>query len=194
MSVRAASPIQPGRSTAARVVLALWNGLAFLQRALLVISASFITLLVFSEVILRYILQLPLMEVEEIATLVAFWMYFIGASYGTYERSHISAEIIHVFVKNPQHMAAVRFVRSAMSLALAAILTYWAYTYFAWGIERRELSRVLLLPMVYSQSSMFFGSALMTFYFLVQTIDEARLFLRGRTAGTGATASPGTAH
>lgn len=72
-----------------RILFGIWHGMLKVQRAVLIVTSVFITLLVFGAVLMRYVFHYPGMEVEEIATLAAFWLYFTGAIYGAYERSHI---------------------------------------------------------------------------------------------------------
>jgi len=156
------------------VLLFLWNGLLHAQRAILVAASCFITLLVFSAVLMRYIFHYPGMEVEELATLVAFWLYFTGAIHGSYERTHIKTELIHLFVKKPRAYALVKSLASLITFALACVMSYWGYSLFLWGIEKRGRTPVLLLPLVYAQSSIFVGAVFMSLYFLVELVDNAR--------------------
>ncbi len=144
------------------------------QRAFLIMCSVFITLLVFGAVLMRYVFHYPGMEVEEIATLVAFWLYFTGAIYGAYDRSHIKTELIHLVLRRPRQYAAAKSAASFITLVLAGILAYWAYTFFLWGIQKWARSPVLQLPMVYAQSSIFVGAVFMSFYFLVELVDNLR--------------------
>lgn len=153
-----------------KFAFSLWNGLAKAQRGILVGCAIFMTLLVFAEIWMRYIIHYPGMEVEEIATLVAFWLYFVGAIYGSYERSHIKTELMHLIFRKPRHYAWVRVFTSIITLTLALIMSYWATDYLIWGFTKGETSRVLRWPMVYSQASLFVGAVFMSFYFLVELI------------------------
>ena len=152
----------------------IWNGMANVQRAILIATSCFIVLLLFGSVLMRYIFHYPGMEVEEIATMVAFWLYFTGAIYGSYERSHIKAELANLIFKTPRAYAMVKVTASLIVFVLAVIMTYWGYHFFIWGIEQRGRSMVLLLPMVYAQSSVFFGAIFMSFYFLVELVDNIR--------------------
>jgi TRAP-type C4-dicarboxylate transport system permease small subunit len=156
------------------VLLFLWNGLLHAQRAILVVASCFITLLVFGAVLMRYVFHYPGMEVEELATLVAFWLYFTGAIHGSYERTHIKTELIHLFVKQPRGYALVKSLASLITFALACVMSYWGYSLFLWGIEKRGRTPVLLLPLVYAQSSIFVGAVFMSFYFLVELLDNLR--------------------
>ena len=71
-----------------------------LMKVVLVLCLAGLTALMFSEVWLRYILHLPLLWAEEVVVIPAFWLYMLGASYGSYDRSHIKVEIIDVLVKS----------------------------------------------------------------------------------------------
>jgi TRAP-type C4-dicarboxylate transport system permease small subunit len=48
----------------------------------------------------------------------------------------------------------------------------WSYPYFVWGITEGETSQALLLPMVLSQSAVFFGAILMSIYFIAELVDN----------------------
>lgn len=157
-----------------RIVFPIWYGMVKVQRAALIASSIFITLLVFGAVLMRYVFHYPGMEVEEVATLVAFWLYFTGAIYGTYERTHIKTELIHLILRKPRRYAVAKSVASLISLVLAGILSYWGFTFFVWGIQKWARSPVLQLPMVYAQSSIFVGAVFMSFYFLVELVDNIR--------------------
>ena len=157
-----------------KFTISLWNNLARAQRVILVACAIFVTVLVFTEIWMRYIIHYPGMEVEEIATLVAFWLYLVGAIYGSYERSHIKTELMHLIFRKPRHYAWVRVFTSVITLTLALIMCYWGTDYLIWGITKGETSRVLRWPMVYSQGSLFVGAIFMSFYFLIELIAYLR--------------------
>lgn len=169
-----ASMDSPSSSAVTRILFTIWYGMVKVQRAVLIAASIFITLLVFGAVLMRYVLHYPGMEVEEIATLVAFWLYFTGAVYGTYERTHIKTELIHLILRQPRPYAVAKSVASLVSLVLAGILSYWGYTFFVWGIEKWARSPVLQLPLVYAQSSIFVGAVFMSFYFLAELVDNVR--------------------
>ena len=74
-----------------KIGLFVWNGLLIVQRGFIIIAGCVVAVLIFIEVMLRYVFGSPLFGVEEMVTLIAMWLYFLGASYGAYERSHIKA-------------------------------------------------------------------------------------------------------
>jgi TRAP-type C4-dicarboxylate transport system permease small subunit len=151
--------------------LIIWKGLIYLQRMFMVVAGSIITLLVFIEVVLRYVLGSPLFGVEELICLIAMWLYFVGASYGAYERSHIKAELTHIWFKKPRTYALIKAISSLITFILSIIMISWTYPYFIWGLTKGETSQALLIPMVLSQSAIFVGAILMSLYFLTELID-----------------------
>jgi TRAP-type C4-dicarboxylate transport system permease small subunit len=151
--------------------LKIWKGLVYLQKCFMIVAGCFVTVLVFVEVLLRYVFGSPLFGVEELVCLIAMWLYFIGASYGAYERSHIKAELVHLWFKTPRSYALVRSLSSSITLVLSIIMVKWSYPYFIWGLTKGETSQALLVPMVLSQSAIFFGAILMSLYFLVELVD-----------------------
>jgi TRAP-type C4-dicarboxylate transport system permease small subunit len=149
----------------------IWYGLIFLQKTIMVIGGCVIAILIFVEVFLRYVLASPLFGVEELILFIAMWMYFLGASYGAYERTHIQAELLHLWFKNKRSYTRVKSVACVITVFLSITMIKWSYPYFIWGITRGAKSQALLLPMVISQSAVFIGSILMSIYFTAELID-----------------------
>lgn len=150
----------------------LWNTLLRLQRIVMLLSIVLTLAAVFSEIIARYILKSPFVGIEELAAYCAFWLYFIGGSYGAYERSHISADISSVVLKDRIKYARFHTCVSLLTTLIAAYAVPWAYEYFMWGWEMNEQSRATFggssYPVVYFQAAIPVGLALMTFYFFAE--------------------------
>jgi TRAP-type C4-dicarboxylate transport system permease small subunit len=157
-----------------RIILFFWNGLVSLQRWFLIIGGCLITILVFIEVLLRYVFESPLFGIEELIVFIAMGLYFIGASLGAYERSHIKADVVHVWVKSMRGMAIIHTVNSVITVTLSAIMVSWCYDYFIFGIQKGGESPALRLPLVVPQSAVFLGAILMTVYFFVELVDNFR--------------------
>jgi len=150
----------------------VWHGLDRLQQVILIVTSVFISTFMFVEVMLRYAFHRPLMGIEEIVPLGAFWLYFIGASYGSYKRTHIKAEVIEMMAKNPRVVVITKVVASSVSFGLSLFLCKWGLDFFIYGLTQGQQSATLFIPMIYSQSAVFFGLILMTFYFLIELIDR----------------------
>lgn len=141
----------------------------------MVVGGSVVGVLIFAEVFLRYVLGSPLFGIEELILFIGIWLYFIGASYGAYERTHIKAELINIWFKKGRSLAIVRTISSAVTVILAVILVTWTYPYFRWELAKGGTSQALLLPKILCQSAVFFGSVLMAFYFILELIDNLLL-------------------
>ena len=154
-----------------RIGLKIWKGLLSLQAWFLFIGGIFVTVLVFVEVMLRYVFESPLFGVEELIVFICMWLYFIGASYGAYERSHIKADVAYLWFKTTKSRALLRTITSFITVALVIVMIRWTLPYFIWGITKGETSQTLLLPMVIPKSVILISAILMLLYFSVELVD-----------------------
>ena len=145
-----------------------------MQKFFIIFAGCLVTVLVFVEVMLRYVFASPLFGVEELVVLIAMWLYFLGASYGAYERSHIKADIIHLWFKTPRSFAGVNAVTGLITVVMCIIMVSWTYPYILWSIKKGGTTQALLLPTVYSQIAILVSAVLMTFYFFVEFLDYLR--------------------
>ena len=151
----------------------MWIALRRLLRLILILLFSIVTLGMFFEIWLRYLLKLPLMGIEEVAALAAFWLYFIGGAYASYERSHVKAELIHLFLSR-RALAVVQVMTSLLATSLGCLLSIWGFHYVIWAIAKNPASPIFRMPMVYVQSSIFVGFVLISFYSFIELIDKIR--------------------
>lgn len=145
---------------------------------LIVLGGSLIAITVFLQVLLRYVFMSPLFGLEEFSRLVAVWVYFIGAIYGTREESHVFGDVARMIFKKPRASAILGFVASFFSLITCIIFTIYSYNYTIWLYETGEKTTGLWWPRVISVSSMLFGAVFMMAYLLVKTINYLRMTFR----------------
>lgn len=160
----------------------IWVALLKIQRTIMMVALCFCLLTIFLEVIMRYILQTSIIGIEELAAYVAFWLYMIGSSYGSYERSQIRAELTHLVFKDPRKYAIAKSVVNLLTFLIICNALPWAYRYLEWGFKRQEQSSATLFgstyPVVYFQMSISIGLTLMAFYSLVETLQWSIPVLR----------------
>ena len=166
-------------------VYRIWLDFTFRQMprvmAFLVFSSSaFLVVLLFSQVWLRYIFQLPLLWVEEVALIPAFWLYLLGAAYGTYERSHIKVDIVHLLAKKEKRRLVVRFLASLTAFLATLLLMSWGYDLFKWDLALGPRSSTLRIPYLYAHCSLLLVPILFAYYFMVETVDLARQAFSGK--------------
>lgn len=162
----------------------IWLVLLKVQRIVMLLTICISSGAIMAEVLMRYIFKTSLIGIEELAAYIAFWLYFIGSAYGTYERSHIKAELTHMLIKNQRHYAISRATTSFISVVLSGYAVVLAWRYSEWGIRRMEQSSATFLgstyPVVYFQFSLLIGFTLMCFYFLVEFIQWLTPILKNK--------------
>jgi len=123
-----------------------------------------ITVLVFVQVILRYVLRAPLMGIEEILLFPTVWLFMLGGVNASSQRTQIVCRVLEIFFKTRRPVAFIRLAGSVISVIVAAWLTYWAYDYFLYALRVPRVSATLYIPLIYAESAVFFCMILMTFY------------------------------
>ena len=153
-----------------------------LQEYILIFTSVGISLLIFSAAFVRYILESDFYGSEEIVMLLAFWLYFIGSALAERENSHISANMVNVFVKNERIKQFFAILKYTLSLAICLIVTYWSYEFIMRSFRLNPSTPVLRMPLVYTQIPVFISFALMNVYILlhlIQSITDATKKNRG---------------
>jgi TRAP-type C4-dicarboxylate transport system permease small subunit len=152
----------------------LWDGSANIQKWLLFGLSLFLVVMLNGASGMRYLFEEDLFGAEELILLAAFWLYFLGASIGSYEKSHITADILSFLVKTQKAKAIIAVINSMLTSALFLYATYWGFNFFVWGIVKMPKTPILHLPIVYAQSSVFIGFVMMTYYSLGHMVNDIK--------------------
>lgn len=155
------------------MALFIWKFLERAEQTILVIASLAVTTLVMIEVLLRYVFAHPLMGVEELATLVGCWLYFIGSAHASRERSHIMADVLNVIVKSPRGFLKIKFGIAVFTFIMTLVFLEWSWGYIRWAMRIPEYTPSLRLPLIYAQVSMLVAAVLMVFYTFVEIVDYA---------------------
>lgn len=143
-----------------------------------------IPLLVFAQVILRYVLNLPLMGIEELLLFPAIWLYFLGGSMASHARNHIDCGVLVLYIKKEKSLALFRLVRMALSVVIGCWATYWAFWFCSYSLSKWKESDLLYIPMFFGESAIFIGCALMVFFSVIELVDRINEYLVARTKST----------
>ncbi|MCW8885977.1 MAG: TRAP transporter small permease [Motiliproteus sp.] len=152
--------------------------LNWIFRAMMTLAGLGLAFLMFSQVIMRYVLQTPFTGIEEASILLAVWIYFLGMGYATREREHIHGGIVSLVVKDPYKVEFIRFFGSLVCMLAACLFGYFACKYALKEIDRGRMSVNLRWPRGLWSSSMIVGFAMMVGYFLLETINQFRELCR----------------
>lgn len=148
-----------------------WRILEKLQRIILVVSSIFVVLIMCAVVLLRYVFKSDLFGIEEIVVIAAFWLYLIGSSYGVYEKSHVTADIIPQLL-SPGMQKILTLVIHITMFVLCVIFSWWAIGMVGYSIQEMPRTTGLRIPIFLSQSSVLVGYLLMTFYSGVHVLED----------------------
>jgi TRAP-type C4-dicarboxylate transport system permease small subunit len=103
---------------------------------------SIVALGQFVQVITRYVLQVPVMGLEETMLYPTLWLYMLGAVNASRENSHIRANVLEIFLKRPKQLLVLAILGEFLSLVIGAWLTYWAwdFTGYSWKVWKGAYS------------------------------------------------------
>ncbi|WP_282173265.1 TRAP transporter small permease [Cytobacillus firmus] len=141
-----------------------------------VILFSLLTL-IFIQVLLRYVFNLPLMGIEELMLFPTIWLYMLGAANASEERSHIVVDIADVFIKNQKVLQVIHLIKYLVCVVIGVILTFWFFTFFQYSLQLWKYSPLLSLPMFFAESALFIGVLLMALYSISDFIKNMKSLL-----------------
>lgn len=155
-------------------------------RYTLTILISTVAAMEFYQVIMRYILELPVMGLEELLVYPTLWLYFLGSVNASREDTQIKANVLDVFLKTDRAKLIVRVIADLLSVIVAAWLTFWAFDYFRYALRVWKESPTLYIPTFYAECALFIGLVLMTIYAARYLIKNTRRLITEPRAEKGA--------
>lgn len=150
--------------------------LIHIQRALIVITGAIVTVLMTVQIVTRYVFGFSIYGIEEAMSFFAIWLYFMGSAHGAWDRGHISADLVDVLFRPGKVQQALRVLASALTVVICAWMTTWAAQYLINSIQRNLTSLEVGVPLAWVNAAMPLGLGLMTFYFLIELIEEWQIF------------------
>jgi TRAP-type C4-dicarboxylate transport system permease small subunit len=159
--------------------LRIWNGALGLQRLILLACGVLLTLLIAVQVVTRYLMGISIFGIEELASFVAVYLYFIGGAHGAWERGHISASLIELVLPEGRPRLAAQLLASLITVIVSGWMTVWAFQYLAFVIRRGTMSLEVGIPMSVVVVVIPLGLALMTLYFVAELAERVRALRDG---------------
>lgn len=122
---------------------------------------SFMTLLVFVQVVMRYVFNNSLSWSEELARYTFIWLIYIGISYGCKLRKHIKIDAaLYLFPKKARPYVVL--LGDILFIAFAVYITYTGFFYSMEQIRFDMRSAALKIPYQYIYMSTVVGFGLAT--------------------------------
>lgn len=167
-----------------------WRLLVSIQEWMLIFLGIATTAIVAATCILSSFLNINFPGNEELLIIVVFYLYMIGCAYGAYEKSHITAEIMDVVLKDGIVKETLKLIRWVLTLALGIVFMFWALALVQWSIENGLKTLVFRLPIALGQASILIGLLLTNFYNFVHTYEFAKSYISNRRKKGGEPGNP----
>ncbi len=117
------------------------------------------TILIFVQVIMRYVFHSSLSWSEELARYVFIWMIYIGISYGARIMKHIKIEAsLGLFPKKVRPFVVI--LGDILFFVFSVIIVYLAYDVVLQQVKLGQTSPALRIPMWFMYSAPMVGFAL----------------------------------
>ena len=157
----------------------------------LAVNALVLTLIICGAASARYLFKINFYGYDEIAILLAFWFYFIGAAYGSYNNTHVTADVVDAYLPEGFAKRVLTFVRHLITASICGTFVYFGYNFFMFGFAGplgnftfQPKSMVWRIPLWTSYSAIFIGLIFMEIYFLRNVVLSAKALFAGRGEGT----------
>ncbi len=151
----------------------IWRLMDKLMSAILIASSGCLVIVIAIAVFMRYVMNSVFYGSEDLLVVLAIWLYWIGGAYGSFEDSHISADMTNLFIRNDKIRHYYKIIVRAVTAVLTAVFAYWSISEYAIGnIMSGALTTTLRIPKVTSQIAMTIGLCLMFLYSVYYFIRE----------------------
>lgn len=149
-----------------------------LEEYFLIGTLFFNVILVFVQVIMRYVFHNSLYWSEELARFVFLWFSWIGTSFAVREGAHLKVTMVGDRLGG-RGKRILEFVSLVIWIGFSLFLVYQGGKITAFVASMRQTSPALYIPVSFVYASVPVGSALMT----LRLLFELRTFLKGKKSG-----------
>ncbi|WP_109075738.1 MULTISPECIES: TRAP transporter small permease [unclassified Azospirillum] len=140
------------------------RGLLRFNRAAVGALLGLMTLLVFANVVLRYLFELSLPWVEELTRFMMIWVAYLGAGLALRAGAHVSVDLLQDAVA--PRLARIMRIAVALSVLVFLVTVAW-YGWIYAQFTMRQTSPVLELPLGAVYLAIPIGCALMALHLLL---------------------------
>ncbi|QVL37730.1 TRAP transporter small permease [Aminirod propionatiphilus] len=134
---------------------------------------AFNVLLVFFQVVMRYVFHNSLSWSEELARYIFLWQTWLGASYAVRQRRHLRVEMVADRFRGRNRVRFELFVL-VVWFAFSLFLAYQGSRMTLFLVRTGQLSAAMRIPISWAYASVPVGCAMMA----LRLVGEVRLVLR----------------
>lgn len=92
-----------------------------------------LTIVICAAAFFRYILKGDLTGYEEWVKIFAFWLYFSGAIIGSYNRTHVSADLVQAYVPSGKMKKSLVVLKDLLTVSVTLLFTWYGFKFFEFG-------------------------------------------------------------
>ena len=134
----------------------------FVSVACMIMAVTF-----FFVVIFRYILETDLFAYEEWLMVICFWLFFMAGALGTYDDTHINADLLNQVLRNPRALRVRALIVASIEFIVLLFAVYWASLMIIDEIQSYpywQQTIALRIPFLVPRLSILVGFVFMAFY------------------------------
>ena len=150
---------------------------AFLDLSLPVLITG-VALLVFIQVLLRYVFNAPLMGIEEMLMFPTTWLYMCGAVKASSEKTQIVARVLEIFLKRQRSVYLLRAIGAAASTVVLIWVMKWGYDFFRYSLRVWKESPTLYIPTFWYEGVVFFSLVFILIYTICEIAEYLTLYAK----------------
>lgn len=147
-----------------------WKASVGVMRTVEAVIVFSVMMMVFVNTVARYLFNANFSWIEEMLTIFAMWMYFLGGVIGAEEESHIYGDLVSGSLRSQKVKKWLTVGVNLLNTLCAAFFTYLAIAYCVQQTKFGVTTAYLRLPKGTSQYAVGFGMIGMTFYWLFHTL------------------------
>lgn len=148
-----------------------------------------LVIIISAATIMRYILEMDLYGYEEWIKIFAFWLYFMGAGYGAFAGTHVSADLVQSYVKEGTFKRILIVTKCAITLGVTLLFTWYGFDFFIFGYAGPLGTGVAIpktvawrIPLWTAYLSIFLGLLSMSYYFAWDLVRAGKALVFGGKA------------
>lgn len=153
-----------------------------LEAYVLVLALAFSTLLIFVQVIFRYVLNDSITWSEELARYIFIWMIWLGTSVSMKQKEHIRMDMLMNAVHGKGKLV-LDLVSGIIMLAFCIFLVKYGWDLVASMMSRGNKSVALRLPMWVVYSSLPFSQLIVALRLIGSIVSDAGKLFSHQTSG-----------
>jgi C4-dicarboxylate transporter DctQ subunit len=158
-------------------LMRLYRNIARFENIFCVFSLGVMTFAICLEVFFRYVLALPFQGPEEITIYFQIAVTFIGAAVLVRREKHICVDLLHNILPNEFMIQITNVLKNLIGIAFCAIFSYLALDYFIYGIESKQVSPALGIPVYIPYATLVLGAVLMSLHFVINFVNTLKFFI-----------------